>query len=70
MKKKPLTKIQHQTLEFIKEFFKKNGYMPSLSDIGKKFKIVSTSSASERLQTLIKKGYIKRTHLPRDIEIL
>lgn len=49
-----------ETLDFIKFFFKKKGYMPSLKEIGERFDI-SIVSSFERLDRLEKKGFIKRS---------
>ena len=67
---KLLTPKQKQTMDFIKQFYLKHGYMPSLLEISKKFKIGYTSSAWQRIDELVKKGYIIRTpNRPRAIEL-
>lgn len=57
--KKPLTKKQHQTLEFLENFYYNKGYMPSIVEIGKKFN-GAISSIHQRLEYLQSKGWIKR----------
>lgn len=69
MTKQPLTKKQMQTLAFIKVYYNRHGYMPSLAEIGKRFSI-RVSSVWERLDRLEKRGYIERRNSPRWIKIL
>lgn len=66
--KKPLTKKQRKTYDFIWEFSERNKYMPSLEEIGKKFKI-STPSALDRVRRLQEKHWISRSSDPRSIII-
>jgi len=66
-----LTKNQKAILGFIKTFQKKNGYSPTLEEIGKKFKLSSSATIYQYLAALDKKGYTKRTKgQPRSIEII
>jgi|APSaa5957512535_1039671.scaffolds.fasta_scaffold04975_2 SOS-response transcriptional repressor LexA len=68
--RKPLTKHQHQTLQFLISFNSKKGYMPSLDEICKRFKLKSVSVASYRIKKLVEAGYIKRLKdVPRGIII-
>lgn len=57
--KQPLTKIQKLTLNYLISFHKKNGYMPSIEEMGKYFRRAIVS-IWERLDALQKKGWIKR----------
>lgn len=66
MKKQPLTKKQKETLDLLKTFNKKKGYMPTYVEIGESLKI-GTTSAFVRIQSLIQRGWIKRTIKPRGI---
>lgn len=50
-----------KTLDFIEKFYKKYRYMPSVTEIGKHFKI-SAVSAWERLQRLESKGFIEKEY--------
>src|SRR5256886_2088781 len=50
------TSLYHCFLDFTAE----NTYQPSIRDIGKQFKIKSTKTVSDLLQSLAKKGYIER----------
>src|SRR4030066_2225031 len=55
-----LTFRQKEILNFISQAIQDNGYQPTLREIGKKFKIASTNGVHTTLETLQKKGYIKR----------
>lgn len=66
--KKPLTKKQRNTYDFIEQFGIKNRYMPSLEEIGKRFKI-SVPSALDRVRRLEQKGWISRSSDPRSITL-
>jgi SOS-response transcriptional repressor LexA len=59
-KTKELTMCQHKTLTWIIRFKIKTGMYPTVREIGQAFGIKS-SSAQERLNQLIKKGYLRRT---------
>lgn len=71
MNKQPLTKTQKQTLDFLKGFFRKNGYMPSHKELAKHFKIKLGGSTEHRLKMLEKTGHISRRFFtPRNIVII
>ena len=55
-----LTKRQKQILSFIEESIRKNGYAPSLHEIGDHFKLHSISTIHKHLVHLEEKGLIKR----------
>lgn len=61
----PLSKTQYETLEYIREFLKTNGYMPTNADLAKQFNIKIGAPTGQRLIQLEKKGYIKKTGGPR-----
>ena len=64
-----MTPKQQQTLFFICQFYHKKGYMPSLKEIGKKFKLSSQSSRYYRVQALIGHGYLtKKFNTSRSIK--
>ncbi|HPP31102.1 MAG TPA: transcriptional repressor LexA [Soehngenia sp.] len=66
-----LTKIQIEILSYIIKFTSKQGYPPSVREIGKGVNLQSTSSVHNNLIALEKKGYIRRaSDKPRAIEIL
>lgn len=56
----PLTKKQKAIFDFIQDFQKKNGYPPTLEEIGRKFKLSSVATVHQHLDVLRKKGYIQR----------
>src|SRR5437764_13931128 len=53
---KPESSVYHDLLDFTAE----NTYQPSIRDIGKQFKIKSTKTVSDLLQSLARKGFIER----------
>jgi len=55
-----LTKRQKQILSFIEDSIRKNGYAPSLHEIGDHFKLHSISTIHKHLVHLEEKGLIKR----------
>ncbi|MBC7087296.1 MAG: transcriptional repressor LexA [Tissierellales bacterium] len=62
---------QLEILNYIKTFTLKQGYPPTIREIGKAVKLSSTSSVHNHLVALEEKGYIKRdSEKPRTIEIL
>ena len=66
-----LTFRQKEILNFISQAVQDRGYPPTLREIGRKFKIASTNGVRTILETLEKKGYIKRHPLlSRGIELI
>lgn len=55
-----LYKRQRQILEYIQTFINKNGYGPTLMEIGKAMGLRSPATIHEHLKTLERKGVIKR----------
>lgn len=55
-----LTKRQKQILTFIEDSIRKNGYAPSLDEIGRHFDLHSISTIHKHLVNLEEKGLIKR----------
>jgi len=55
-----LTKRQREILEFIREFQARNGYAPSLEEIGKRFGLSAVSTVHEHLTNLARKGALTR----------
>ncbi len=55
-----LTKLESSVYHYLLDFTAANTYQPSIRDIGKEFKIKSTKTVSDLLQSLTKKGYIER----------
>jgi repressor LexA len=56
----PLTTTERKVYNYLLDFLAENTYQPSVRDIGKRFKIKSTKTVSELLQSLANKGYIER----------
>ena len=66
-----LYRRQKQILDFIRNYIEKYGNAPTLVEIAKKLKVKSLATVHEHLQTLEKKGLIKRSSgIARGIEIL
>ncbi len=65
-----LYKRQREVLEFVQDFIKKNGYGPTLMEIGRALHLHSPATVHEHLRTLEKKGMIKRTNEVRGIQLL
>lgn len=64
-----LTPKQKKVLDFITSFIDKNDYSPSLEEVAKHFKLKSVSSAHQYIDSLHKKGYLKKTeNMQRSIE--
>src|SRR6266498_5819604 len=65
-----LTTRQRRILEFIRDAVNERGYPPSIREICDEVGLTSTSSVHSQLQTLEKKGFIRRDPTkPRAIEI-
>lgn len=66
-----LTRRQKEVLDFISQTTEKNGFPPTIREIGKKFRIASTNGVRATLSALSAKGYIRRKPLlSRGIEVL
>ena len=55
-----LYKRQRQILDFISQYIQKNGFSPTLQDIADAIGVSSLATVHEHLQTMTKKGVIKR----------
>lgn len=55
-----LTKLETSVYQYLLDFTAEKTYQPSIRDIGKQFKIKSTKTVSDLLQSLARKGYIER----------
>lgn len=70
MDRAKLSAKQQQILDYIKDEILKKGYPPTVREIGETVNLKSTSSVHSHLESLEKKGYIKRDPTkPRAIEI-
>jgi repressor LexA len=56
----PLTPIEQKVYHYLLDFLAENTYQPSIREIGKKFRIKSTKTVSDLLQSLARKGFIER----------
>lgn len=55
-----LTPLERRVYHYLLDFLAENTYQPSVRDIGRRFKIKSTKSVADILQSLARKGYIER----------
>jgi repressor LexA len=56
----PLTPLERRIYHYLIDFLTENTYQPSIREIGKKFRVKSTKTVSDLLQSLADKGYIER----------
>ena len=56
----PLSAIERKIYHFLLDFLAENTYQPSVREIGRRFRIKSTKTVSDLLQSLAVKGYIAR----------
>jgi repressor LexA len=69
--KKPLTKVQKEVFDYVKGFIRENGISPCMREIQQGLDYESTSPVHKHVQTLCKKGYLKKTpKVWRGIEVL
>src|SRR6201987_6573194 len=67
----PLTKRQREILDFLTDFIQKNGYAPSLEEIGHRFGLSSLATVHKHLTNLQEKGFIKRAwNRSRSVEMV
>lgn len=65
-----LYKRQRQILDFISQYIQRNGYSPTLAEIAQALGVSSLATVHEHLETMEKKGVIKRREgTVRSIEI-
>ena len=66
-----LTNRQKQILEYISDMINKNGFPPTIREIGERFEFKSTNATRSVLDALSKKGFIRRKPMvSRGIELL
>ncbi len=66
-----LTRRQKQVLDFLVGFINRHGYSPSFEEIGDSLKLSSLATVHKHLQTLEKKGFIRRGHnQSRSVEVV
>lgn len=66
---KGLTKRQQMILQFVLDYVQREGYPPSIREIGKQFDIGSLRGVTVHLDALERKGYITRANTPRSIKV-
>lgn len=64
-----LTDRQKAIYDFLLRTIRERGFAPSISEIGRQFKIASTNGVSDHLKALERKGYIRRVG-KRAIEVV
>ena len=55
-----LTTLERRIYHYLIDFLAENTYQPSIREIGKRFRIKSTKTVSDLLQSLADKGFIER----------
>ena len=55
-----LNNLERRVYHFLIDFLAENSYQPSIREIARKFRIKSTKTVSDLLQSLAAKGYIER----------
>jgi repressor LexA len=66
---KGLTKRQEAILQFLIDYTQREGYPPSIREIGKEFDIGSLRGVTVHLDALERKSYIARANTPRSIRV-
>ena len=69
MRRQSLTNTQKETLDAIKQFHKKNGYMPTYKEL-EEILGVPDSSIYATCKRIAEKGYIQQDRRPRRMKIL
>ncbi|MCW5941625.1 MAG: transcriptional repressor LexA [Fimbriimonadaceae bacterium] len=67
---KGLTKRQQMILQYVLDYIQREGYPPSIREIGKEFEIGSLRGVTVHLDALERKGYISRSNMPRSIKVV
>jgi len=67
---KGLTKRQQTILQYILDYVEKEGYPPSIREIGRDFDIGSLRGVTVHLDALERKGFISRSNTPRSIKVI
>jgi repressor LexA len=67
---KGLTSKQQDILQYVLDYVEREGYPPSIREIGKDFAIGSLRGVTVHLDALERKGYISRSNLPRSIKVV
>lgn len=67
---KGLTKRQEMILQYVLDYVTREGYPPSIREIGQHFDIGSLRGVTVHLDALERKGYISRSNTPRSIKVV
>ena len=67
---KGLTKRQETILQYVLDYVQREGYPPSIREIGREFKIGTLRGVTVHLDALERKGYISRSNTPRSIKVV
>ena len=67
---KGLTKRQELILQYILDYIQKEGFPPSIREIGRDFQIGSLRGVTVHLDALERKNYITRANTPRSIRVI
>jgi repressor LexA len=66
-----LTRRQKQVLDFLVGFINRHGYSPSFEEIGESLKLSSLATVHKHLETLERKGFIRRGYnQSRSVEVV
>jgi len=66
-----LTRRQRQVLDVIREFIDRNGYSPSLGEIGEELGLSSVATVHKHVSHLVQKGFVRRAwNQNRSIEMV
>jgi repressor LexA len=66
---KGMTKRQQAILQFVMDYVQREGYPPSIREIGSHFAIGSLRGVTVHLDALERKGFIERSNTPRSIKV-
>ncbi len=67
---KGLTKRQEKILQYILDYVQREGYPPSIREIGTQFGIGSLRGVTVHLDALERKEFISRSNTPRSIKVI
>lgn len=65
-----LTPKQQKFLNFIRQFFRQQGYAPTLQDMAEHFELSSLGTVQQYLGALEDKGYIERSSKARGLKLI
>ena len=66
-----LTRRQKEILDFIREYLEREGYAPSLEEIGARFGLSSVATVHKHVQNLVEKGLLRKAwNRSRSLELV